>query len=191
MSFPRNLDQRVATALVLWFQQNEVILAQIPSVMMFDYFRTDIPIASNMMLCVYPLRYDETHEPLYHYGWLRLDFIFSTQWVREAKTVQALNIESDVVSQIKQSANASLITFMNQYIGGLQNIGLINSGDYRKLYTEDLITTSKIEVDFKYRINWDLYQEWLQSYQCDIESPNVPIYDILTSMDYIQVTPDT
>lgn len=191
MSLPRNLDQDVCTALMLWCQQNVVITAQIPTVMIFDCYRTDIPIASNMMLTIRPMTADEDKEPLYHYGWLRLDFIFSTQWVREAKTTQALNIESIVMSQIKQSANASLIDFMNQYVGGLQNIGLINKTDYRKLYTEDLTTTSKIEVDFKYRINWDLYQFWLNSYQCDIESPNIPIYDTLTSMDYIQVTPDT
>lgn len=190
MALPRNLDQEIATSLVLWCQQNTVITAQIPANMMFDYYRTDIPITSNMMLCVYPLDYDETQEVMFHYGNIRIDFIFSTQWVRANKTTQALNIESIIVSQIKQSMNASLIDFMNQYIGGLQNFGLQNKGDYRKLYVTDTRTTSKIEVTFKYKLNWMLYQNWLKSFLCDIESPNTPIYSQIDTIKYEQVIPE-
>ena len=186
----RNLDQLVADGLVAWFQQNTVITEQIPAVMMFNYYRQDIPVTSNMMLCVYPLEYDES-VALYHYGWLRLDFIFSTQWARGDKTIQALGIEATVVSQIKQSADADLIQFMQTYIGGnsLQNLGIINKGDYRQLYTPQLRTTSKISVDFKYRINWQLYQEWLWSKGCDIQSPNTPIYVEVSRIKYDQELP--
>lgn len=191
MNLPeRNLDQYICTGLVAWLQQNLVVTAQIPMNMMFDYLRTDIPAASNMMLCVYPLDYDEP-VPLYHYGWARLDFIFSTQWARENKTVQALNVESTIVSQIKQSASGSFIDFMETYIGGgsLQNFGLINKGSYRDLYTPNLRTTSKIAIDFKYRINWQAYQQWLWSFGCDIQSPNIPIYTEVNTIYYDQQIP--
>lgn len=186
----RNLDQLIVTGLVAWLQQNTVVTEQIPANMMFDYYRLDIPVASNMMLAAHPLEYDES-VPLYHYGWLRLNFVFSTQWARTDKTVQALNIESIITSQIKQSGSGSFIEFMQTYIGGnsLQMLGLQNKGDYRELYSPNLNTTSSIKIEFKYRINWQLYQEWLQSFGCDIQSPNQPIYTIADKIYYEQQIP--
>lgn len=184
MSLPdRNLDQMVCSALVQWLQQNTAIVTQIPANMMFAYNRTDVPTASNIWVNVYPLDYDETRSSLYHYGWLQLDFIFTTYWMRENKTQQAINIAGLVLSQTKQS-QISLIDFMNQFIGGLQNIGLINKGSYKELYTAQNTTTSKISIQFEYRINWQIYQEWLWSFGCDISSPNIPIYTGIDTIIY-------
>ena len=189
MSLPeRNLDQMVCSALVQWLQQNAAITAQIPANMMFAYNRTDVPTAANMWVNVYPLDYDETQSSLYHFGWLQLDFIFTTYWMRENKTEQAINIAGIVLSQTKQS-QISLIDFMNQFIGGLQNIGLKNKGSYKELYTAQNTTTSKISIQFEYRINWQIYQEWLWSFGCDIDSPNVPIYTEIDTIIYKQQTP--
>ena len=182
----RNLDQMICTAFQMWLQQNTVITASIPPTSIYDYKKRDLNQSEVIAIIIYPLDYDEWDDPLYHIGNLQLDLVYNTSFARDRKVLQVMDTVATITSQIKQTKDADLITYFNNHIGGLLQFGVQNKGSYMGLYNDSLDTESKVQLTFKYKINWLVYQDWLQSYKCDIESPNTAIHNSLNNIEYIQ-----
>lgn len=193
MDIPRNLDAPLPEAVRLWLIQNPTvsnILSDygVPENQIFSYKRSDITRATPYAIDVYPINITKEQDPNRHYGALQVDILYSTKAQRNNMVQTALNIQANILQQMRQQVDGTepFIDFLNQYVGGLAMLGLTSDSNFTPLYTNDNQETQlfRLGITMEYWINWSVYRNWLLSFRCDIQSPNVPIYDYLEAFQY-------
>lgn len=183
----RNVDQDICTFIAEWIKQNQQLNEIVPTKMVFDYFRNDIPNTTNVAINIYPLSNSqgENGQVNRRFGWLSLDCVFSTAWLRTATVKSAIGLNSYILGQMQQSVSApDFISYITERLGGIMQVGEVNRTSYVDLYdTSPNKTTVRTRTSLKYWINWELYQIWLQSFGCAIGSPNNVVYQPVTEVD--------
>jgi hypothetical protein len=171
------INNRVCHLLIEYMTNVNVWTRQVFIKAQYPYFKDDL--ASNQrpaIMC----------EPLYakgggfnstEHGIVKMTLFFSFTKARGELWQNACNI-ADLI--VLMNMRGVFTEYLADFLGGLRWFGRENTEvDYTQLSSDN----PKITITFRYLVDLMGYQEWLQSFGCDITSPDEVIYQIAQGLN--------